>query len=29
MAVVVIFKDVRPGVAARGNMIDSTGEFYA
>lgn len=29
MAVVVIFKDVRTCIAARGNVIDSTGEFYA
>jgi len=29
MAVVVIFEDVRPCVAARGNVIDSTREFYA
>lgn len=29
MAIIVIFKDVRPCVAARGNVIDSTGEFYA
>jgi hypothetical protein len=29
MAVVVIIEDVRPCVAARGNVIDSTGKFYA
>lgn len=29
LAVVVIFEDGRPCVAARGNVIDSTGEFYA
>ena len=29
MAVVVIFEDISPGVAARGNVIDGTGKFYA
>jgi hypothetical protein len=28
MAVVVVFEDVRPGIAARGDVIDGTGEFY-
>jgi hypothetical protein len=29
IAVVVIFEDVSPCVAARGHVIDSTGKFYA
>jgi hypothetical protein len=29
LAVAVVIKNVRPGVAARGDMIDCAGKFYA
>jgi hypothetical protein len=29
LAVVIFGKDVRPGVAARGDVVNGTGEFYA